>query len=602
MSLQPRSLQQRIFFYTLLPTFVLLLVLSITGFIFLRGILIEYWGAAALSRLQGAVHIIDSELRKPKELLLMLKQSSDSDSVSSEVLNHILTRISELEVVSDVRVILPEDGGDSFEPSTVGIAQMMLNVDRYRIEHFEITSPEYNSRLRNRTVSLISKFVDHEGKPLGQVEVVVAFDPLIDQLVKEPWWRSYKTYLLNAESNVLFSSGNGLGLEDAFPMRSFGTMSLLERETVAAIEENSFGLVFGHGFPPEEVGGYYKLSEAPWTMVVIAPGHEVLSNIINFRYHYVLVFALATILILFFIRRSTSLLTTRIKNISKAAEDLAKGVFGPPLRVNGKDEVEELTRNFNRMSKQLHQRLLMKEALHIAREIQQNLLPGEDFAGDGILVSGKSLYCDETGGDYFDILKSRDSDNKVAVVVGDVVGHGVGAALLMTSVRALLRSRVSQPGSPSEIITDVNKVLYDDTSRSGNFVTLFYLDLDREADLVRWVRGGHDPALVYYPADGKIVEMKGEGIALGIDGDWTYREYVLPLADDNPLILITSDGAWEVENEHNEIFGKERVKESLIRASSLEPNEIIEKILDEIDSFRGDFPQNDDITLAVIKT
>ena len=110
------------------------------------------------------------------------------------------------------------------------------------------------------------------------------------------------------------------------------------------------------------------------------------------------------------------------------------------------------------MTGQLKHRLAMKEAINVAREVQQNLLPHNSFSAEGLVASGVILYCDETGGDYFDIIKFPDNDRKVSVVVGDVVGHGIGAALLMTTVRALLRCRVFLPGRLDEIMNDVNRL------------------------------------------------------------------------------------------------------------------------------------------------
>ena len=91
-------------------------------------------------------------------------------------------------------------------------------------------------------------------------------------------------------------------------------------------------------------------------------------------------------------------------------------------------------------------------------------------------VAGKSIYCDETGGDYYDFIKFReDGDEKLGVVVGDVAGHGISSALIMAAVRSSLRQRSSLPGNISQIITDVNHQLAADVEDSGQFVTLFFL-------------------------------------------------------------------------------------------------------------------------------
>lgn len=601
MKFQPKSLQQRTLLYILVPTFFLLITLSLIGFIVLRDMLLDQWGSVAISRLQRSAHLIDMELKKPKELIVMLQQDERPDVVSEEVFAWVLGQIERLDVVVAVNVVWPDGANSSLAMSRKGMWRMMEKVKRYRMEHNDIGSPEYNSEHNNRTVTLVSKFKNLEERLLGRVEVLVAFDKLMGRLVNAPWWKSYKAYLLDAQGNVLISTGDKMGLEDAYPMRAFGTMSTLEQDTLDAIQQSEFGIVWGQRFPPDEISGYYHLTEVPWTLVVIAPGHDVLKPIIQFRFHYFVALAFVIGLILFFIRRSINRVTLRIKELSTAAEKLARGSFGPPLQVKGIDEVEELTRNFNMMSHQLHQRLMMKEAIHIAREIQQNLLPAEDYNGQGLSVSGKSIYCDETGGDYLDILYLDEQQRRVAVVVGDVVGHGIGAALLMASVRSLLRGRLCLQGSPEQVMTDVNRQLYHDTVRSGNFVTLMYVEIDQETRTLSWVRAGHDPAIVYTPSSGRFTELKGNGIALGVDSDWIFERNERPAGDEQQLILLCSDGVWEVENIDGEFFGKKRLQQILAECHANSPQEIVQAILRAIAEFKEDVQQSDDITLAVIK-
>ena len=97
-----------------------------------------------------------------------------------------------------------------------------------------------------------------------------------------------------------------LGLEDYFPMRAFGTVNDLEKETLAAMQEKNFGTIFGPGSPPKEISGFYRLTEAPWTMVIMAPGEKVLQPIIRFKLFYILTFTVCILLILFFIRQATN--------------------------------------------------------------------------------------------------------------------------------------------------------------------------------------------------------------------------------------------------------------------------------------------------------
>jgi sigma-B regulation protein RsbU (phosphoserine phosphatase) len=601
MIFQPRSLQQRTLFFILAPTLLLLISLSVGGFVFVRDILLSQWGETAVVRLQRTAHLIDMELRKPKDLLLLL-QSSDDTEANRQVFTRILSQIKEIEGVIGVHVEWPKDNGIERTVVRKGMERAMGMMHGYSMDQFEISSPRYDSQLNNRTVSLISEFHDIDEKTIGRVEVIISFDKLIDQIINAPWWKSNKAYLVDDDGNVLANTALEPDLEDYFPLRAFGTVNDLERKTLDAMKEKNFGTVFGAGSPPEEISGFYHLTEAPWTMVIIAPGEKVLQPIIRFKLFYIVTLTSCILLILFIIRQATNTLTTRIKEVSAAADDLAKGNFGPPLAITSRDEVGELTRSFNKMTSQLRHRQAMKAAINVAREVQQNLLPRNSYSAEGIVAGGMSLYCDETGGDYFDIIKFPDNKQKVSVVVGDVVGHGIGAALLMTTVRALLRCRVFLPGRLDQIMNDVNRLLYRDTSKSGNFVTLFYLEVDRMQDTVRWVRGGHDPAIVYSPARREFSELKGNGLALGVDEEWSFEYNELPVPEEEQLILIGSDGAWEVENRSGEQFGKERLKQLLAENSSLQPDEILQAIIEAIGIFRGETPQNDDITLVIVKT
>ncbi|MGB3212830.1 MAG: SpoIIE family protein phosphatase [Desulforhopalus sp.] len=552
-------------------------------------------------KLQRTAHHIDMELRKPKDLLALL-QSADNVDVNHQIFSHILQKLEDLDGVVGVNAELPKN---IVKKETAPQPEMKLSMGmmhRYRLEQFEVSPPKYNNQLNNRTVSLVSEFKNNDDKIVGRVEVIISFDTLINQILNAPWWKSNKAYLLDSDGNVLVSTSLELELEDFFPMRAFGTVNALEKETLEAMQTHNSGTVFGPGSPPEEISGFYQLTEAPWTLVLMAPGEEVLQPIIRFKLFYILTFAISILLILFFIRITTNRVTSVIMEVSAAADDLAKGKFGPPLAVTTRDEVGELTKSFNKMTGQLQHRLAMKKDINIAREVQQNLLPSKSFSAEGIMASGLSLYCDETGGDYFDIIKFADNDRKVSVVVGDVVGHGIGAALLMTTVRALLRCRVVLPGRLDEIMNDVNRLLWRDTSKSGNFVTLFYLEVDRMHNVVRWVRGGHDPAMVYCPGNGQFSELKGNGMALGVDENWRYEYSELQVKEDEQVILIGSDGAWEIENAAGEQFGKERIRQTLAAYSDLPPDEILQIIIEKINQFRGQTPQNDDITLVVVKT
>jgi phosphoserine phosphatase RsbU/P len=140
------------------------------------------------------------------------------------------------------------------------------------------------------------------------------------------------------------------------------------------------------------------------------------------------------------------------------------------VQVLSNDEIGYTGDAINEMTKGLIEREKMQLSLNLAKEVQQNLLPKGNLNVDGFDIAGKSVYCDETGGDYYDFIIIDDTDEpKICVAIGDVSGHGIPSALLMAAVRSSLRQRTSLPGSTAEIISDVNRQLVKEVEDSGQF-------------------------------------------------------------------------------------------------------------------------------------
>lgn len=244
----------------------------------------------------------------------------------------------------------------------------------------------------------------------------------------------------------------------------------------------------------------------------------------------------------------------------------------------------------------------MLSALEVAEEVQQNLLPKALPAVKGLDIAGKSIYSNKTGGDFYDFLRvSQTTDGILNVVVGDVSGHGIAAGLLMATARALIRSRSAQPGTLSEIVTDVNRDLTLDIYDTGRFTTLFYLTVDSQNHLVKWVRAGHDAALLFDPKTHRFEELYGSGLALGWDETYQYEENERTGLTREQIIFIGTDGIWETFNQKGEPFGKEPVKEIIRRNADDSANEIMNEILAALARYRQDDEPEDDVTLVVIK-
>jgi PAS domain S-box-containing protein len=243
-----------------------------------------------------------------------------------------------------------------------------------------------------------------------------------------------------------------------------------------------------------------------------------------------------------------------------------------------------------------------KKSLALAGEIQKSLLPQKSPKIRGLDIAGKNITCDEIGGDYFDFLWDLEcQDNHFDVVVGDVTGHGVDAALLMTSARAFLRMRASQCGGISQIITEMNRHLTLDILNTGRFMTMFYMSIDVENKNLSWVRAGHDPAIIYDPRLDQFEELKGTGLALGVDESYIFEENSKTDLTPEQIIAIGTDGIWETFNKQGEMFGKMRFREIIRENAHMGSSDILDAIYKGIDTFSIGAKKEDDITLVIIK-
>jgi serine phosphatase RsbU (regulator of sigma subunit) len=247
-----------------------------------------------------------------------------------------------------------------------------------------------------------------------------------------------------------------------------------------------------------------------------------------------------------------------------------------------------------------HQRV--RNSLSLAMEVQQNLLPKTNPQIDGLDIAGNSIYCDETGGDYYDFLEvGTPGEGKIGVVVGDVSDHGIPSALLMATARALIRQRCSAFGRIDRVVSDVNRQLAKDVKDSGRFMTLFYAEIERPHKTIRWVNAGHEPAMIFDPVTDTFSDLNGgNNLAMGVFEDTEFKEAQQEIAP-GQIILIATDGIWEARNPKGEMFSKNRIRKIIRRHASKTANDIQNAILDSLKRFQKNVKLEDDMTLVVIK-
>jgi sigma-B regulation protein RsbU (phosphoserine phosphatase) len=171
----------------------------------------------------------------------------------------------------------------------------------------------------------------------------------------------------------------------------------------------------------------------------------------------------------------------------------------------------------------------------------------------------------------------------------------------MTTVRAFLHFGMRDYASPAKLLNEVNTYATRDSSRTGRFMSMFFLEIDPKNKTLRWVRAGHEPALVYDRTVNTFSELGGKGIVLGVDDAYKYEEVLREGWNPGDIILIGTDGIHETRNESDQMFGQPRLQEIIQQHADASAKDINNHVIDTVREFRGKAPQEDDVTLVVVK-
>jgi len=252
----------------------------------------------------------------------------------------------------------------------------------------------------------------------------------------------------------------------------------------------------------------------------------------------------------------------------------------------------------SRMIAALREAERVRHELEIAARIQRSLLPQQPPEVPGVELAGQCVPAANVGGDYYDFITDR--NGYLTLLIADVSGHSIGAALMMAMARSILRREITEGKSPAAILADTNSAMLHDLSNASLFITMFCARYDPETQQLTFANGGHNPPLLWCAHESRILDLDSDGLIVGILEDVQYEEKTISLHPGDILLLYT-DGIVEARDPQGEFFGEERLRKLLRDHASESPARLAERIHRTVHQYTQDTPQQDDITLLILR-
>jgi serine phosphatase RsbU (regulator of sigma subunit) len=296
-------------------------------------------------------------------------------------------------------------------------------------------------------------------------------------------------------------------------------------------------------------------------------------------------------------------MTQHVSSLSEGVRQLASGDFKARVPVRSSDEFGTLATAFNHMAEDLERNqtlVVEQERLHreleLSRLIQTEMLPRARLRLGAAEIKGVSIPAREVGGDFFNYFALP--DGRLALLVGDVSGKGVSAALLMANVQATLRARLPLEMDLAKLADGLDRDVDENTPRSV-YVTLFLGILDVERSLLRYVNAGHNPQFVLRNRGG-IEPLSSTGMPIALYAGHGYKEAVVQIGSGDLLFFYT-DGLVETESDTGDMFGAERLQALLATEHAEGIDTVLERVEAAVRAFRGSAEVFDDATMMALR-
>jgi sigma-B regulation protein RsbU (phosphoserine phosphatase) len=456
--------------------------------------------------------------------------------------------------------------------------------------------------------------IRRQGKIVGVATVDISISELVDQIRHLRVADSGYAFLITASGRLIAHPQLGLLSKQSLKttIRVSGDSNLSTFESLITDSDSDSAMFTDPylGQPSWVVSSHIAATNA--TLLIVLPLHEIMRPITQLKDRMLLAAAVIIAITLVVTLALAANITAPLSRLVSQAEHFAAGRLDRRLPEDeGPVETRRLAKAFNYMGAAIQQNIekvrkatAEKERYHkelqIASEIQKGILPHRfppftDLQAR-LDLTGLTRPAREVGGDYYDFF--RLAHNRIGIVVADVSDKGAAAALFMAITHTLVREVAHRRVPPSEVLRRINRTLADENS-SSMFVTLLYGEYHSDTGHLRLVNAGHNPPLLRR-ADGniRVVSVKPR-LPLGVMPDTRYEAIELRL-EPGDSILLYSDGITEACNPGQEEWGIDRLQ-SALRKLHGDMRTVASELLAQVDAFRGDAAQHDDITLLLLQ-
>lgn len=379
------SLRQRLYVWLLLPVAALLLGLGVSGFYYARSRLFEQWNTSAMFALERAAHSMDMLLERPAEAVNLINEMAAEQPLDASQWKELLARTPGV-----AKVALnwnPEYEQPPLMPARgMGAARASRGMGRgmrfHQARIARVASPRFDASAGQDTVLMVFELKDQAGRTLGRLELAILFNHLLKDLKALEWWQSEGGCLVDETGRILARTGG----TDKNEIRLGDDGGELKTRVLQALLTKRSGTLLGQGHPAERVAGFYRLSKAPWTLVVIAPGEKVLQPVIRFLRTYVAAGVACVAVVLILIRLVTGQVASSVRATCQAARRVAQGDYEVKVPdPNTNDELHRLAESFNTMVEGLKEKEFIRDTFgrYMDPEIARQLIsePGATRLG-----------------------------------------------------------------------------------------------------------------------------------------------------------------------------------------------------------------------------